>query len=148
MSAQKSLLEVDSFKKGLKKGKAIPKVEKENPKPIAKPLIKLEKPEIITEICTTEYDQIIPKLNIKNVELVDLLRGIAYEYKLNMVVDNSLNGKITLTLTNISVKDLIIFLKKEHNFKIEKINSILKYSKYIKIEKESVKKYTKKFNYY
>lgn len=76
----------------------------------------------------TAYTE-IERLNVKDMELRDLLRGIAYQYNFNVFVDNTLNQYVTLNLSEISVIDCILFVCDEYDLNIIQTKNILRISK-------------------
>jgi type IV pilus assembly protein PilQ len=153
LSAQKSLKEHDSFKTGLKKVEVPEKPQQEVITKEEKPIIETTIPpkqETKKEPVLEDFDTLllgenmlstIENINVKDVELRDLLRGIAYQYKVNLVVDNHLKQPISLTLTNVKVIDLIRFLRSEYKLEITQQGSILRISeKKQKIEQETPSK--------
>lgn len=49
-------------------------------------------------------------LNFKNTDIRDVFRGIAYQHGLNIFVDNAIDKKVTIALSNVQVYDAIKFL--------------------------------------
>ncbi len=50
---------------------------------------------------------LIPTLNLKDTDLRDVMRSIAFEYETNIIVENDIDKKITISLFNISVYDAV-----------------------------------------
>ena len=59
--------------------------------------------------------QIIPVLNFKDTDIRDILRSIAYEYQTNIVIDNQLNQKISMTLFNTKLVDVLKIISEDNN---------------------------------
>ena len=49
------------------------------------------------------YNQKVQALNFKNIDMKDLLRGLALEYKTNIVIENKINQKISVALFDINL---------------------------------------------
>jgi type IV pilus assembly protein PilQ len=73
--------------------------------------------------------QTIETLNVRGAQLSDLLRGIASQYELNLIVDESVNDVVTLRLADIPVIDAVLFLADEYHLDLEQRGSILRISK-------------------
>lgn len=170
ISAQKSLLEHDSFKDKLKIVKTPPKKQEENTEEeqsttqieqtenqnkntldslitipnetISNDCVKSASDSLDDEFENTHTDlqidlsllderafQNIDRLNVKDMELRDVLRGIAYQYKLNIVAGSDLREPVTLTLSNVRVIDCILFLIEEYDLKINQFGNILNISR-------------------
>ena len=117
-----------------------------------------QKPETVQEKEGEEKEQIEPVLNIKetgnnlysielrNVELKDFFRVIAHDYNLNILVDENIQGKVTASLTNISLKEALeriaemnnLILKKEGNVIIVKPNLVTRIFILKHVEAESL----------
>ena len=128
--SQIPLTEHKSFKEGLKKVKIIPS-KKKNTISIPKEEkaikeTKNEETQIDTTLLSKNMYQKIDNLNVKDVELRDILRGIAYQYKVNLVVQNDLKQPVTLSLMDVSVLDCIVFLCNEYNLDIIQKGNIIK----------------------
>jgi type IV pilus assembly protein PilQ len=62
------------------------------------------------------YDKIIPALNFKDTDIRDILRSIAYEYKTNIVVENSINNKVSVALFNLPVINAVKIIAGDNGF--------------------------------
>ena len=60
----------------------------------------------------------IELLDFKNTDIKDVIRGIAKKYDLNIFVENDINQRITLRLTNVRVGDALRFITKENGLKL------------------------------
>ncbi len=67
-----------------------------------------------TQVPPNSYS-IIPALNFKDTDIRDILRGIALEYKTNILVDNKIKKNISIALFNISVFNAISIIAKDNN---------------------------------
>ncbi len=141
--AQKSLLEHEAFKDKLKKVERkeepiIMTEEDTSIKEVEKPAFSKEDTiEIIEEnkemIDKTLLDenafQNIERLNVKDMELRDVFRGIAFQYNINIVADSKLRDPVTLTLSNIPVIDCILFLIDEYKLQVRQHGNIISVQK-------------------
>ncbi len=97
-----------------------------------KPLVLVELPDSLQpefvdyDLLSKKYFQNIERLNLKGVELRDIFRGIAYQYDVNLLIDNSLAQPVTLTLTNIKVIDCIKLLCVENNLLVSQDGDVLR----------------------
>ncbi|MFA8344333.1 MAG: hypothetical protein ACEPO8_15270 [Rhodothermaceae bacterium] len=62
------------------------------------------------------YDAIVPQLNFKNTDIRDIMRGLALEYKTNIVIDNSINKKISVALFDVKLIDAIKIIATDNGF--------------------------------
>jgi type IV pilus assembly protein PilQ len=62
------------------------------------------------------YDKIIPALNFKDTDARDIFRSIAYEYKTNIVIENTINNKISVALFNLPVMDALKIIAGDNGF--------------------------------
>ncbi|MCU7526444.1 MAG: hypothetical protein HF308_18350 [Ignavibacteria bacterium] len=60
--------------------------------------------------------EVIPALNFKDTDLRDILRSIAFEYHTNIVVDNSINGRASAALFNVSVLNAIEMIARDNGY--------------------------------
>lgn len=67
------------------------------------------------------------EFSVVGATIQELLRGTAETYDLNVNVSPDINVKITNNFTNVSVKDLILFLCKKYKLDIEFIGSIMSF---------------------
>lgn len=74
------------------------------------------------------YFAVIERINVKDMELRDILRGLSYQYNLNLAVDNSLVQLVTISLNNISVIDCIEYICIEHNLDARRIGPVIRLS--------------------
>ncbi|MDD3050522.1 MAG: secretin and TonB N-terminal domain-containing protein [Candidatus Cloacimonetes bacterium] len=84
------------------------------------------KDSLIYEELSLIPETIITQINVKNADLKDLLRGLSYEYKLNLVVDNEIVKSVTLSLHNVKVIDFLFYICDEFKLKIKQHGSVLK----------------------
>ncbi|HNX38107.1 MAG TPA: secretin and TonB N-terminal domain-containing protein [Candidatus Cloacimonadota bacterium] len=82
----------------------------------------------IRQALSQNYFANIERINVKDMELRDILRGLSYQYNLNLAVDNSISQLVTISLSNISVIDLIEFVCSEYALQAKLIGSVMKIS--------------------
>lgn len=68
------------------------------------------RPLIDLELLPSSVRDTLKTLSMKNVDLRDVFRGIAHEHNLNLFVDNSIEKKITIRLSNLPVIEVLSFL--------------------------------------
>ncbi|MBK8803084.1 MAG: hypothetical protein IPN71_13715 [Fibrobacteres bacterium] len=68
----------------------------------------------------------IPNLNLRNTELRDVLSALGTQYGVNLVVDPSVTGPVTLNLRKIRLRDALKLLASENNLELEPLPGVLK----------------------
>jgi type II secretory pathway component HofQ len=68
----------------------------------------------------------ITNLDFKNTDLKDLMRLIATKYNLNIFVDENVDLKLTMHLSNVTVGDALKFILDNNNLILEEYGSIYK----------------------
>lgn len=88
---------------------------------------------VSTEKKLTEKDKMpisnkvtIPILDLNNNDIRNVLRGIGMQNNVNIYLEPEVKGKISLYLTNISVKDAIEFIIKKSGYSYKVENKIIK----------------------
>lgn len=61
------------------------------------------------------YNEKIHALNFKNVDMKDILRGIALEYKTNIVIENSINKSVSVALFEVNVFEAIQMIANDND---------------------------------
>jgi type IV pilus assembly protein PilQ len=69
--------------------------------------------------------KLIDRLNVKDMELRDVLRGIAFQYNVNIVAASNLRDPVTLTISNISVIDCLLFLIEQYQLEVKQHGNII-----------------------
>jgi type IV pilus assembly protein PilQ len=82
-------------------------------------------------------DQVIPALNFKETDIRDILRSIAYEYKTNIMIENTINIKTSTALFNVSVFNAVRLIAEDNGF-VFSYDSMRYFVKSKSIEKPSV----------
>lgn len=77
----------------------------------------------------------ITSLNYKDTDIRDVLRSIAYEYQANIVIDNQINQKISITLFNVSVFDALKIIADDYALEFRYDNVRFYYKKPVEKEK-------------
>lgn len=82
----------------------------------------------------------IERINVKDMELRDILRGLSYQYHINLAVDNSISQLVTISLNNISVIDFIEFVCLEYGLQARYVGSVMKISPIPKADQSPILK--------
>ena len=69
---------------------------------------------------------ILKLLNVRNADLRDVFRTIAHEHDLNLIVDNTIDRKVTVRLANIPVLEAITFLCEQNGLNLARSGSIFR----------------------
>ncbi|MGF1670624.1 MAG: hypothetical protein ACFCU6_09260 [Balneolaceae bacterium] len=80
----------------------------------------------------------ITNLNVRDMDVRDLLRGLGREYNLNIIADNGLNTKATVRLSGLPVIEALVHICLEHSLRLIQSGQVLRISRYI--PPETVKK--------
>lgn len=72
-----------------------------------------------TEELPPNSHSIIPAMNFKDSDIRDVLGSIAFEYETNIVIDNEVNARISVSLFKISVFDAIEIIALDNNYKFD-----------------------------
>ena len=94
----------------------------------------------------------IPELNetvdvsVNGVSIQEFLRGIANNTKVNITIDPNLNYKIVNNFSNVKVKDVLLFVCREYNLKINLVGNIFSISQFTEKVVETPLKSTRRFN--
>jgi type II secretory pathway component HofQ len=62
----------------------------------------------------------------RDVEIGDLFRVLAQDYKLNLLVDEGIQGKVTASLSNVSLEEALATIAESQNLALEKKGNIIK----------------------
>jgi type II secretory pathway component HofQ len=79
----------------------------------------------IMEIKPLETEESLYSVELRDVEIKDLLRVLAHNYNLNILVDRDIKGKITASLTNISLEEALERIADMHNLILEKKGNVI-----------------------
>lgn len=69
--------------------------------------------------------QVIPSLSFRDVSVVDLLRALADRFQLNLYIDQTVQGRITLNLAGIPVADALLFILAQAGLTYRVANTVL-----------------------
>jgi len=68
------------------------------------------------------YNTVVPQLNFKNTDIRDIMRGLALEYKTNIVIDNTINKRISVALFDVKLIDAIKIITTDNGFEFKNDN--------------------------
>lgn len=80
----------------------------------------------ILEIKRLETEEPLYSLELRDVDITDLFRVLAHDYKLNLMVDKDVEGKVTASLTNVSLEEAIETIAESQNLILKKKGNIIK----------------------
>jgi type II secretory pathway component HofQ len=85
-----------------------------------------EKEEVsILQVKRLEREPSLYNMELREVELVDLFRLLAHDYDLNILLDKGVKGKVTASLTNISLEEALERITEMHNLRLEKKGNVI-----------------------
>ena len=70
-------------------------------------------------------------LNVSNVDVKDLLRGIGRQYDINVLVDNNINRDVTLRLSELTVIEALIQICQEYDLTLNQTGQIFRINEYL-----------------
>lgn len=79
----------------------------------------------VIQIKRLETAQPLYSFELREVEAGDLFRVLAHDYKLNLLVDKDVEGKITASLSNVSLEEALNSIAESLNLKLEKKGNII-----------------------
>jgi hypothetical protein len=82
----------------------------------------------VIQIKRLETAEPLYSFELRDVEASDLFRILAHDYKLNLLVDNDVRGKITASMTSISLEEALNSIAESLNLKLEKKGNIIRVS--------------------
>lgn len=68
----------------------------------------------------------IETINVRGADLRDILRGIAMQYDVNLIVDSGIDARVTVRLADLPVIDAVVFLCEEYGLTLEQSGSIIR----------------------
>ncbi len=86
------------------------------------------KPEPVMEIKQLGSDKPLYSFELRDVEIGDLLRVLAHDYKLNLLVDKEVAGKVTASLSSISLEEALETIAESQNLNLKKKGNIIRVS--------------------
>ncbi|WP_299535348.1 hypothetical protein [Ulvibacterium sp.] len=75
-------------------------------------------------------------IDTKNIDARDFLRGFGRVYGLNIIVDNRLSKRITLSLSNVPIIEALIIICQDNGLRLVQSGQIFRVSEYIEAEPE------------
>ena len=73
-----------------------------------------------------EAPAMLQRLNVKNADLRDVLLGIGREHNINLVVDNRIEQRITVRLSEMAAEEAIAFLCEEQGLLLQRRGQVLR----------------------
>lgn len=74
--------------------------------------------------------QEVSNLNVRDMDVRDLLRGLGREFNLNLMVDNNLNRNVTVRLSGIPVMEALIHICRENSLLLKQNGQVFRISRY------------------
>ncbi|RKY42491.1 MAG: hypothetical protein DRP81_07595 [Candidatus Omnitrophota bacterium] len=99
--------------------------QQENKEPIKEKTQQPPQPKSILEIKGIEEQEGLYSLELKDVELADFFRVVAHNYHLNILVDEEVKGKITASLTNVTLEEALERIVEANHLTLEKKGNII-----------------------
>jgi len=99
-------------------------IAEEQAEVIAEPEKETEAQPVI-EIKRIKPGQPLYSFELRNAPIKDLLRILAQDYDLNILVDKSVKGEVTASLRNISLEEALERIADMHNFILEKKGNVI-----------------------
>lgn len=82
----------------------------------------------VMQIKRLETEEPLYAFELRDVEVGDLFRVLAHDYKLNLLVDKEVSGQVTASLTNVSLEEALNSIAESLNLKLEKKGNIINVS--------------------
>lgn len=82
-------------------------------------------PEPVMEIKQLSAEKPLYAFELRDVEIGDLLRVLAHDYKLNLLVDKEVSGKITASLSAISLEEALETIAESQNLRLKKKGNVI-----------------------
>lgn len=83
-------------------------------------------PEPMMEIKQLGADKPLYAFELRDVEIGDLLRVLAHDYKLNLLVDKDVSGRITASLSAISLEEALETIAESQNLSLKKKGNVIR----------------------
>lgn len=80
----------------------------------------------IIQIKPLEGKENIYSFELRNVEIGDLFRVLAHDYKINLLVDKDIQGQVTASLSNVTLEEALSAIAESQNLILEKKGNIIK----------------------
>lgn len=85
----------------------------------------IERLEPVIQIKRLETEEPLYSFELREVEIGDLFRVLAHDYMLNLLVDKEVQGRVTASLTNVSLEEALNSIAESLNLKLEKKGNII-----------------------
>lgn len=82
----------------------------------------------IIQIRPLEGKDNIYSFELRNVEIGDLFRVLAHDYKINLLIDKDIQGQVTASLSNVTLEEALSAIAEAQNLILEKKGNIIKVS--------------------
>ncbi len=80
-----------------------------------------------TDSSVVPYGEVrIDELDFKNTDLRDVVRVLATKYRINVLIDNSVDKRVTIHLVNVSVADALKFIVRDNDLELKRYGEIYK----------------------
>lgn len=83
-------------------------------------------PEPVMEIKQIEAEKPLYSFELRDVEIADLFRVLAHDYKLNLLIDREVSGKITASLNAISLEEALETIAESQNLSLKKKGNVIR----------------------
>lgn len=80
----------------------------------------------VLEIKRLETEEPLYSLELRDVDITDLFRVLAHDYKLNLMVDKDVTGTVTASLTSVSLEEALDTIAESQNLILKKKGNIIK----------------------
>ena len=80
----------------------------------------------VMDIKRLETEKPLYSFELRDVNITDLFRVLAHDYKLNLMVDKDVQGKVTASLTSVSLEEALDTIAESQNLILKKKGSIIK----------------------
>lgn len=80
-------------------------------------------------------------LNVRDMDVRDLLRGLGREYNLNLLVDNNIEQKATVRLSGLPVMEAVVHICQEYSLRLNQTGQVFRISRYeppVTVEKPKI----------
>ena len=79
----------------------------------------------IMQIRRLETEEPLYSFELRDAEIGDLFRVLAHDYKLNLLVDKDVQGKVTASLSNVSLGEALVTITESQNLMLEKKRNVI-----------------------
>lgn len=84
--------------------------------------------ESVLQIKCLDAEKPLYSFELRNVEIGDLFRVMAHDYKLNLLVDKDVGGSVTASLSSVSLEEALETIAESQNLILRKKNAIIRVS--------------------